>query len=504
MSSNRRNLAVLAATLATAIMPEVGASSDFVNDTYPWVNVNRHFGASIRTGRVVPVTPNAAWGMSLADGGVYLYGADVSGWAASADGGHTFDNANSGRLFSNNICGGYPASWYDPQYEKDTHEVCSANPNALRPFAEGGPPTALAGFTGTVSQTNAASSGPAPQALADPAVQALCRGPSGQSGCAGDVIYTANNVKSFFSPDAGRQWFPLTPQCEMKAMVAFASIASDRGKPGHVVALAADYQGDKQFEASGCQVGDPTKAQPTCSIRTIAYTQDVGEELKESILATDLKFGNTASNGRMRTERAGGGGADPDATLPAGAGGDASGGDSTAGAAVDLRCLGRQVKVAVRDDQQPPGAEKRWGQLQDQCWGHSGRWCRRHGGRQRLSGTRRSSLSRPEVLGVQTEQHTRRPQRLVSGPFKARLPMRHRIERTLPLPHPNPPRDRPSQRLGVPLDRRRPPRFPRRRRQVDPPGRRPRQQPCRYWGSWRQALHASLPRLCRRHPHGGK
>lgn len=58
-----------------------GAAIGWIPDTYPWVNVDRVFGAAVRTGRIVPVTPNPAWGMTPKDGGVYIMGSDMSGWA---------------------------------------------------------------------------------------------------------------------------------------------------------------------------------------------------------------------------------------------------------------------------------------------------------------------------------------------------------------------------------------------------------------------------------------
>ena len=64
-------LVLVVALIAATFAPHAFADpSPAIPDTYPWSNVNIHFGASIRQGRVVRVRPNPTWGMSVADGGL--------------------------------------------------------------------------------------------------------------------------------------------------------------------------------------------------------------------------------------------------------------------------------------------------------------------------------------------------------------------------------------------------------------------------------------------------
>jgi hypothetical protein len=256
--------------------------------------------------------------MSVADGGVYMMGSDNGGWCASVDGATSFANANSGRLFSNRKCGGYDAAWYkddklSPEVAQGYGDCPVSEAEDLRPFAEGGPPTALAGFQGLHSNANDTVSGPAPAQLATPACAALCQSPNGASGCAQDVIYAVSTAFSYFSPDAARQWFPLRPQCQMHKEVTYKAVAADAGKAGHLVMLASDYEGHGTSEASGCIEKDGFQK---CARRAIAWTEDVGPELEASILATTFADGKTLVDGKRRFERAGGGGAGEDPLKP--------------------------------------------------------------------------------------------------------------------------------------------------------------------------------------------
>ncbi len=373
----------------TGTAPAWASPADaYVPDTAPWVNVNRHFGAAIRTGRIVPVTPNPGWlpSQTVKGGGVYMVSGDWPGWARSVDGGKRFETAASGRVSSKNVCGGYDDDWYGSKTLTGTSIVCEktfpygtecisiapdksvddganwgavckvatapgdvcklqtkcsvlGDPNCRyctgaetgwcmnctdgaddaqvnREWSEAGPPSSLVAFQGaTASSGRDVASGPAPAALDDPNLQALCRGPANQESCAKSVIYTGNDRWSFFSPDAGRDWFRLTPQCEMSQAVGWASFAADRGltggdgnKGGHVVALAFSWPGKTPGprEASGCL--DINEEPQQCAQRSIAWTEDVGPELAEAMKGSSGS--SEAWKGKSRTERAGGGGAD--------------------------------------------------------------------------------------------------------------------------------------------------------------------------------------------------
>jgi len=76
--------------------------------------------------------------------------------------------------------------------------------------------------------------------------------------------------------------------------------------------LASDYQGHGTAEASGCNVDNA----PSCGIRPIAWSDDVGPELEASILSTTFVEGKTLIDGKRRFERAGGGGAGEDPLKP--------------------------------------------------------------------------------------------------------------------------------------------------------------------------------------------
>ena len=309
-------LAVSAIASILTVTPGFAAPDPkHVSDTAPWSNVNRHFAAAIRSGFQVPVTPNPNWkiGQTLADGSVYMISGDLPGWSRSIDGGKRFESAVAGPAFSKNICGGYDETWY-ASFEPSWAQFCSAsgpNAEAIREWQEVSPPVAVPAFYGAAASSGrTVTSGPVPPTMNISQHDAVCRGPANEPGCAKDIIYTGNDWWSFFSPDAGRQWFRFTPQCEMRQPVGWSAIAADRGIGqgahnfgGHIVAVARSWPGSgAPREACG---GAPVSG---CQQRSIAWTDDVGEELSESILGTTVS--PTSSSSRRRTEGAGGGGAD--------------------------------------------------------------------------------------------------------------------------------------------------------------------------------------------------
>lgn len=116
----------------------------------------------------------------------------------------------------------------------------------------------------------------------------------------------------YYSPDAGRHWLQLTPQCDIDRQVPFAEFAVDGGSgPGerthasHVIALAAAQSPDQpnSREASGCVLPPAT-----CIQRPIAWTDDVGPEVAVA-MHTATGFAGAMPNWQL-LERAGGGGAD--------------------------------------------------------------------------------------------------------------------------------------------------------------------------------------------------
>lgn len=305
-------LAVLCAMHAVASLAR--ADPDY-SDTYPWVNVNAHFGAAVRGGRILPVQGSPAWAEQPKGGAAWFFGSDVAGWQRSLDGGRTYENANSGRVFSTQVCGGFVGDWFT-QDEKDAGyaQCTSVDPGLTRAWAEGGPPSALAGYSGLFSNANDMAAGPRPTGFAGAEIDALCRGPGLEHACAESVLYSAVGLGAFFSPDIGRSWFPLTPHCQVGLGPWFHSIAVDAGQPGHVVALAREDTAP-QTEASGCSelYGDPPKP---CRLRAVAWTTDVAGELREAMLSSQIVAPVvTEPEGKKKTSRAGGGGAagDPNA-----------------------------------------------------------------------------------------------------------------------------------------------------------------------------------------------
>lgn len=228
--------------------------------------------------------------MTLRGGGVYLFGSETAPTPALGGG-----EAGIADPWQRSSPGPAMCSAADPA-DGGAHAMCSA---AL-------------GFGGAWSGAFGIATGPVPEALRDPQIQALCQGPGGAGQCADSLIYAARRGVSYFSPDAGRQWFALVPACRLDIPVSFAALAADRGQPGHVVALASSADGSQQREASGCERYSPSPVGP-CALRTIAWTSDIGPEHRESMLAAQPGGSDPGWLRRMRLERAGGGGpgADP-------------------------------------------------------------------------------------------------------------------------------------------------------------------------------------------------
>lgn len=265
---------------------------------HPWQSVATGYDSTVRHGRIVGVPPppdDPTSFFSLVENTVLTMTADNGGLSRSVvlpqpgstvgltSPGKWWENVNGGPGYANSHCGGYSSS--------DCVETLF--PGVIL----GGPPSSVdeGGDYGVPNGKVDASGGwpdmPSSVQTLLAAKPDLCIAPDGSHRCAGGIVYRIASdgglpdgrgqlgVSGLFaSPDAGRQWYPLAPQCAINSPVYISSMAVDSGRPGHLVVF--NSSGDEQ-DAGGCELNP---AMP-CQIRPIASTADVGPQLFHSFLA---------------------------------------------------------------------------------------------------------------------------------------------------------------------------------------------------------------------------
>ena len=276
-------LAPLVLVLIIVALPSLALPGPAQNANWPWQLLNGAFDSTIRGAWLLALPDSSADASTfkLFQDAMLFMGADQGGVSRSvvqddpnaefsvlADKfGRDWEMVNGGRGVSDSACGGYGADLAGP--------IC-ADPALdaphTAPLLYGGPPSAIDSY-----DVGAMASGAWPDNLTEQdllAIAGLSLAPDGQAKRASGVVYRITG-QLHVSPDAGRQWFPLAPQCSLNNEAGYHAVAVDAGQPGHVVVAAT-------ADAGGCgsAVNDP------CRARQIAWTNNVGPQILNSILST--------------------------------------------------------------------------------------------------------------------------------------------------------------------------------------------------------------------------
>jgi len=246
------------------------------NANSPWQLLNGGFDSTIRGAWLLALPDLAAEQgvFKLFQDSALFMGSDGGGVSRSVlplgananDFGKNWEMVNGGRGVSDSVCGGYGDLMA-------SSPICGANadPTAHTPLIYGGPPSALQSY-----DVSAMASGGWPASILGdlPTIAGLSLAPDNSAARATGVVYRITG-SLHVSPDAGRQWFPLAPQCSLNNLAGYHAIAVDAGQPGHVVVAATE-------DAGGCMsaVNNP------CRVRQIAWTNDVGPQISKSIQST--------------------------------------------------------------------------------------------------------------------------------------------------------------------------------------------------------------------------
>ncbi len=266
----------------------------------PWQALAGRYDSSVNDGRILgfpaPTADDPPFFFELVGNAILTMTADNGGLSRSAVGvdpsapvpfalGDAWENANGGRGFTNWFCGGYEALGC-----ADVKAAIPEGADALG-ILLGGPIGSMDSAQESYSPKDVASSGWPAALLADlPAMHAampeMCLAPQGAPDaqanfCASGLTYRTGNAALYVSPDAGRQFYPISSSCGLPWLAGPDLVAADPAQPGHVV--TANLHGD----AGGCESVTYTKSKPSaCNVRAIAWTGDVSEQVKASILAT--------------------------------------------------------------------------------------------------------------------------------------------------------------------------------------------------------------------------
>ncbi len=285
-------LLVVCAWLGVAL--PVRADSPQQNANWPWQLLNGGYNSTVRGAWLLalPDLPANDKMFKLFQDAALFMGADQGGISRSVlpDGPNTTDLANKfgrdwevvngGRGVSDSACGGYGAL---------AGPSCGnggANVNAHGPLLYGGPPSVLNTYDigGMAAGGWPTSLGPTGLNVLD-AISDFCLSPTGHlQRATGPVYVLSGNAEAgelHFSPDAGRQWFPLAPQCALNASIGYRALAVDAGKPGHVV-VASRPDGNGIHDVGGCKSAEDNP----CSARQVAWTNDVGLQMFKSLQST--------------------------------------------------------------------------------------------------------------------------------------------------------------------------------------------------------------------------
>ena len=277
----------------------------------PWVNMDAGYYSAVRLTRFLEV-PAAAWGGWPKNDSLLVMGADNGGVSRSLDLGHRFEVVNGGRGFTDAPCGGYSAD--EVGLTGDAADLCTNAAKALDTVTVG-PPSAVSQYINGTSDIRDIAAGPWPFAVPQ-ALAALSLSPDNKPKVADAVVYMTSG-QLWASPDAARQWFPLSPQCHAAQLLpGIKLVAVDQGRPGHVVVGANEHSfGHFVGDVSHCAlVGAPSTPleQTDCGSRQIAWTNDVGRQIQASMLATADYA--SSRNGPRELDLAGGGLPDHDPT----------------------------------------------------------------------------------------------------------------------------------------------------------------------------------------------
>ena len=254
----------------------------------PWQNIDLYYGSALRAGRMLPLSAEGtAWQGLPRHDAVLLLGADNGGSARSLDLGRTWETANGGRGFGDSMCGGYTSADGLMTLKPGTSELlCPVGGDTqFYPLLYGGPPVMTSSFRGLDSNIGDYASSVLPYGLGPSQLSQMGRTPAGTPGFANGLVYRASN-HLYVSPDAGASWFPMAPQCNMNATYSrIQAVATDRGRPGHVVVGAFNLDGSLlDANISGCTiVKDDAAAEfdrsRRCGLQSVASNDDVSREL---------------------------------------------------------------------------------------------------------------------------------------------------------------------------------------------------------------------------------
>ncbi len=268
------------------------------SSVYPWQLLSGGYNSSVVDGRILayPFDPTLVGGFfKLKENSIMTMTADNGGWSRSAiaddpgiavKAGDVWENSGGGRGFTSSFCGGYSAADGCPGSE------LMGAPQSMG-YVMGGPPTTMdAGGSDYVPKDQASTGWPSLLRLMlpflPPAIRAeMCIAPAGlpdeqASFCAPGLTLRAGDSALYVSPDAGRQWYPVSTSCGFAWTHGPTMVAADMGQPGHIVTYRQHYGTDATLsEASGC-TGGPGM----CAVRSIAWTGDASNQVYASIAAT--------------------------------------------------------------------------------------------------------------------------------------------------------------------------------------------------------------------------
>ncbi len=301
---DRRTVAILLACAGLS----TSAFATTESAIWPWQLLSGGYDSSINDGRILayppPATPLGAGFFALVENSIMTMTADNGGWSRSATAsnplctlecaqplgcwpqcteqnpfspGDVWENSNGGRGFTDSFCGGYT----------DGCEPAGTSTGDRLGIVLAGPPSVMDDSPNNYSPADIAAGGwpnalrvalPGLQSAMDPTDgSAVCLAPAGLPNeqaheCAPGLTYRTGFSHLFFSPDAGRQWYPFASSCDFSRGVGADQIAADPASPGHLVTSGP---------RDPC--GGPFGA---CNARQIAWTGDISLQLITSISAT--------------------------------------------------------------------------------------------------------------------------------------------------------------------------------------------------------------------------
>ena len=263
------------------------------SSVYPWQLLSGGYNSSVVDGRILayPFDPTRVAGFfKLKENSIMTMTADNGGLSRSAiaddpgiavKAGDVWENSQGGRGFTSSFCSGYSAADGCPLTE------LTGAPQSLG-YVVGGPPTVMdgEGDSNFVPEDLASAGWPGWLRLFLPILRGItpgmCIAPAGlpdeqANFCAPGLTFHTGGSALFVSPDAGRQWYPLSTSCGLAWRNGPDLVAADMGQPGHLVAYTSNN------EASGC-IKDGSVL--PCFQRRIAWTGDVSPQVYASIAAT--------------------------------------------------------------------------------------------------------------------------------------------------------------------------------------------------------------------------